>query len=205
MNDFNFRKLTSHYLMAYLLLSHPLQAETTGEMQAQANIQLSKMNMSATHDNLLQYVASGDLKTVKLLLLTGLDINQTDHNGATALHNAAAQGHNQIVQLLLAHQAKINASDQLGSTPLIWAAYHGRLNVIELLIGAGAEIDRIPQFGPTALIAAIQSGKFAVVKVVLKNGADPKINSSGDISPLSAAKLSNRLKIYKLLKNYSKI
>lgn len=47
----------------------------------------------------------GDLATIKKLVEEGVDINETDKDGNTPLHVAAAKGHMEIVRYLTEHKA----------------------------------------------------------------------------------------------------
>lgn len=168
--------------------------------QSSAIEKLSQLKIKPTIVSLLQYAASGDLKTVKLLVDSGTDINQADEiNGATALHNAAALGHTEMLQWLLQNGAKINAKDKQGATPLIWATYHGRNRAVSSLLDSKALVNIVPVNGPTALIATIQAGKIKDVKKLIKYGADTLLPSSDNITPLEVAKLSKRIKIVEYL------
>ena len=58
------------------------------------------------------------LEGVKVALGTGLDLNQTNSRGETALHGAASRGADSIVQFLVDHGAKLDAKTKQGFTPL---------------------------------------------------------------------------------------
>jgi hypothetical protein len=51
------------------------------------------------------------LEAVKLLLALGIDPNEVDTDGRTALHGAAHKGRNEVVQLLVDHGAKLDVRD----------------------------------------------------------------------------------------------
>ncbi|RNA38698.1 phosphatase 1 regulatory subunit 16A-like, partial [Brachionus plicatilis] len=82
-----------------------------------------------------------------------LDLNSRDHNGATLLHIAAANGYNSVIEFLLfdVHKAiargapiidpSLNEKDNDGWTPLHVATFWGHQRAIELFLEAGAEID----------------------------------------------------------------
>ena len=61
------------------------------------------------------------LEGVKVALGTGLDLNQTNARGETALHGAASRGADSIVQYLVDHGAKLDAKTKQGFTPLDFA------------------------------------------------------------------------------------
>jgi uncharacterized protein len=58
------------------------------------------------------------LEGLKVALETGLDLNQANTRGETALHGAALRGADSIVQFLVDHGAKLDAKTKQGFTPL---------------------------------------------------------------------------------------
>lgn len=69
------------------------------------------------------------LEAVKLVLASGVDVNQTDEDGNTALHGAANRGANSVIQLLLDHGAQLDAVNQEGWMPVTVA--QGPVDTIE--------------------------------------------------------------------------
>jgi ankyrin repeat protein len=150
----------------------------------------------------LKFAASGDLNSLQNSFGRGLDINTKDPIfGATALHNAASQGHLHVVDWLLSAGADVSVQDTYGSTPLIWAAYQGQSKVVERLLSAQANINHINQAGATALVSGIQSGKMDVVKTLLNKGAQKDLHGVNGMSPVKAAKASNQLEILQLIQS----
>jgi ankyrin repeat protein len=58
------------------------------------------------------------LEALKVALEQGLDLNQTNTRGETALHGAALRGADTLVQFLADHSAKLDAKTKQGFTPL---------------------------------------------------------------------------------------
>jgi uncharacterized protein len=58
------------------------------------------------------------LEGLKVALETGLDLNQANTRGETALHGAALRGADSIVQFLVDHGANLDAKTKHGFTPL---------------------------------------------------------------------------------------
>ncbi len=52
------------------------------------------------------------VEVVKLLLDLGVDVNNVDADGRTAIHGAAHKGRNEVVQVLADHGAKLDALDK---------------------------------------------------------------------------------------------
>jgi uncharacterized protein len=61
------------------------------------------------------------LEGLKVAVATGLDINQGNTRGETALHGAASRGADSIVQFLVDRGANIDAKSKTGMTPLDFA------------------------------------------------------------------------------------
>jgi ankyrin repeat protein len=75
----------------------------------------------------------------ELLLDHGVDPNETNGMGMTALHIVAGQGTVDAARWLLDRGADIHARDrEFESTPLAWAARAGREDIARLLLSRGA-------------------------------------------------------------------
>ena len=109
----------------------------------------------ATKEELLQRAARrGDMKTVKVLLDRGADI-ETRHpgNGWTPLMWMAVRGHVYGIRLLKARGANIEARDLKGQTALAAAARWGRVDGVGAMLDAGANISSRDSIGWTAMMA----------------------------------------------------
>jgi len=91
-------------------------------------------------DSLLHKAArSGQVSTNKRLLEEGANVNISDNNGWTPLHEACHYGHTVVASLLIDHDADMSkeGGDER-ETPLVHAAISGQLNVVKLLVKKGA-------------------------------------------------------------------
>lgn len=71
---------------------------------------------------------------MEYLLQRGADPNDTDSDGQTGLHCAAARGHQNTLLLLLHANANPNAIDSRGNSALHVAADHGHETCVKALL-----------------------------------------------------------------------
>jgi len=90
--------------------------------------------------------ALGHLETVRLLLIAGAELNDTEaslygsRRRKTALCHAAGNGHLEVVRHLLRFKADVSAySTYSGMAPLHGAAYYGHYDIARILLQAGAD------------------------------------------------------------------
>jgi hypothetical protein len=107
--------------------------------------------------HLLMHVPAerGDTTILETMLACGFDPNAQDHDGVTALHQAAMAGRAEAVGVLISYGASVHALDGLFSaTPLVWAsegwshdprhAGADHVGVARLLIAAGSPLEWVP-------------------------------------------------------------
>ena len=113
-----------------------------------------------------------DAPAVERLLRQGADVDQSQPDGATALHWAAFRDDERIAALLLEAGAGADAANELGATPLWLAAENGSAPMIERLLAAGADANvRLPE-GETPVMTASRAGSADGVRALLQAGAD---------------------------------
>ena len=147
---------------------------------------------------LCKAVENGDLERVEFLLDSGVNPNQTDSNGGTALHWAAAGGKTEIAKMLIAAETDVHAADNEGWTALNSAADRGHAEVVEVLLAAGANINATVD-GWTSLMLAADYGYTEVAKVLLDGGANPNQVGKDGFSALMLAAGQGHAKVAKVL------
>lgn len=90
----------------------------------------------------------------------------------TALHLAAANGHEGTVTLLLQHEAMVDEKDCNGWTALHKASARWQYGVANLLLRHGAKVDLKTKKGLTALDLATKCGHTALVELLLQHHAE---------------------------------
>jgi len=129
--------------------------------------------LGASSQQLIEAVQKTDVAAVRALLeQPGVDLNETQPDGATALHWAAHRNSADLVEMLVEAGADTNATNEYGVTPLSLAAQNGGLAALEHLIKAGANIDGALPSGETPLMTAARVGAGDLVKSLLDHGAD---------------------------------
>jgi glutaminase len=78
--------------------------------------------------------SQGDLMEVKHLVAKGVDVDDSDYDGRTALHLAASEGHESIVKYLLKRKANVTPLDRWGNTPLDDAKRHHHDHITKLFL-----------------------------------------------------------------------
>lgn len=114
----------------------------------------------------------GKYEEAKELILNGVDVNDRDYAGNTAIHEAALKGHTKIVELLIDNGAIIDIRSGPGDldTPLIDAATNDHIETVKLLLDRGADPRIFNVQGKTSM-DSIQDDKpnHDAIEKLLKN------------------------------------
>lgn len=104
----------------------------------------------------------GNIKTAKMLLDAGADVNFQNRYGYTPLSTAATRGHRVLVAMYLEAGADVNPATIIGSTAVTMAAYDNNTDIVEMLCAVKEEKqDRL-----TKLTCAIMEKDLEGVKEV---------------------------------------
>ena len=113
------------------------------------------------------------LKSLKMLIKAGADVNVRDRRHLTALMSAAGNGYVECIRVMVKAGADVNAKTPNGKTALVFATLHGSMNCIKTLLEAGADVNaRQNKDGGTALIIASRYGCYESMDALLAAGAD---------------------------------
>jgi ankyrin repeat protein len=146
----------------------------------------------------------GDLEQIKRLLANGVDPNESDYDGRTALHLAACEGHTQLVSFLLEAKAEINATDRFGGTALEDAVRHNgevrnAKHVQAMLRENGADLSS----SDTDFIARVNTyadeGNIDGIRLLTENRVDVGRGDYDGRTPLHLAACSGQTSVLEFL------
>jgi hypothetical protein len=167
----------------YDVKSGKLLSETSGDGDESSQaISTDAPKLAATPgDDLIHAAQKGDLRRVRALLGSHVDVNSRLNGnldgGTTALIEASRAGHRDVVKALLDAGADLEIGKGKWGTALVQAAETGQLETVWALIGANADLNAADQQGTTALMAAAQAGYEKVVAALIECNADPRIKA----------------------------
>lgn len=197
------QKKCSLYLAFFILLhvSFTCWAATADTGSAQA--ELKRMNMNLTYEEFFNQVRKGNLKTVRLFLDSGFNVNYENVNYEnkrleSPLKIAAKKGHSNVIKLLLSRGAYVNTGDY---TPLMIATDEGKVEAVEVIIGYSKDID-INDTGidnETALHHACRSRQYKIAEILINAGANLEWPDDHGITPLICAVQEKDIKMAQLL------
>ncbi|CAM8961567.1 unnamed protein product [Rhodiola kirilowii] len=130
-------------------------------------------------------VARGDDLLLHQLLRRGVDPNELDTTGRTAMHIAAAAGYEHCVALLLEYGANVNIKDLEGNVPIWDAIRAGHESIIKLLKENGAR----PSSGDVGQYAcfAAEQNRLDLLKIIVEYGGDVTLPKCSGTTALHTA------------------
>lgn len=152
-----------------------------------------------------QAARDGSLSEVKRLIEMGLDPNELNKWGATALtgastYKADSASHTEIVRYLVTHGADVNKRVTDGTTALNEASFWGHIETVRVLLGAKADVNSAKGNGYTPLLSAASRGHLEIVKLLIAAGANLNYQTrSGGLTALHLASSAGYRDIVKLL------
>jgi excisionase family DNA binding protein len=159
---------------------------------------------------LIEAAYEGNTVQVQSLIEEGVNVNEKDASGRTALMIAANRGHTYVVQLLLECGADVNATDNNGLTAIQAAESRGFQRIVSMLRKFSAApsnpeaVSSLKSGGTQRLTLhrAVDEGDFAALNSLIDAGADVNARSSDEWTPLMLATIKGHTEMVEaLLKN----
>jgi uncharacterized protein len=89
--------------------------------------------------DLMVAAASGNIAAMRTLVNDGVNLDETDKEGKTALMYAAEGGHVDVVKFLIENRANPNLKAKNGKTAMMYASDKGNTQIVQILKNAGAK------------------------------------------------------------------
>lgn len=136
-------------------------------MEGERSDDMIYMTKSEINAAMLEAVAEKDMKTFRLALAAGADVDAANRSGFSALMGAAGLGEVEFVKLLIAGGVNVNAVyEKVGYTALMVAAKEGFAECVKLLLEAGADPDMLDNRGRSAMGLAIAAKQMECIEVL---------------------------------------
>ncbi len=145
-------------------------------------------------------IAAEDLKAVRKIISSGLDVNDLHFREGWPLSYAVEVGNPKVVEALLKAGADPNKEDLMRL-----CIEQDKPKVSAVLIEHGIDLNGLPTWEKdddayeTSLIRAVRSNRVKIVEQLVKAGADPNRHDGNDESALLVARMDNNKKLVKLL------
>ncbi|XP_077211349.1 serine/threonine-protein phosphatase 6 regulatory ankyrin repeat subunit [Tasmannia lanceolata] len=134
-----------------------------------------------------------DDEVLEVMLMTSIDVNETDGDGNSALHwflrGSSGSQDLRVAKLLLGHGARVSRRNRLGQTPIHVAAANGNLQALEILLAHDRDCVNIPsETKETALFLAVKNDFKECAQLLLQYGANPQVLNLRNQRPIDLAK-----------------
>lgn len=123
--------------------------------------------LGAMKAQLVEAAGRGDLSAVESLLAAGLDVDERDARGRTAVMAATHGERADIVRVLIQAGANVDLQDERRDNIFLYAGARGLLEILRLAVEAGASTTLTNRYGGSALIPAAERGHVEVVREIL--------------------------------------
>jgi ankyrin repeat protein len=188
--------LAGHAHVAEVLLDRGVEVDSTGgssksalgwaanvghasvaELLVRKGSSLDLVSRDLHRAPLAEAAACGNPGLTEMLLTTdGVDPDQKDKDGWSAVHLAAEQSHFEVVRMLLATgRVDVNAVSSYGTSSLHCAANGGNIDIVRLLLDHGADPLKTTCHGWTPVHHACFLGHSNIVQLLLE---DVRVRSS---------------------------
>ncbi|TET37758.1 MAG: ankyrin repeat domain-containing protein [Planctomycetota bacterium] len=151
----------------------------------------------------LHYAAmSGKCGIIKILIDRGVSLEEKDHLGYTALHQAIREDQEDAVRMLVKVGANIHARTVWLRTPICLASIGGRRSIAAFLISKGANVDDSDIHKRTALHLAAFNGEKETVRLLIEKGANINVQDFEGNTPLDSTYKKGQMETASLLRSH---
>lgn len=179
-------------------------SEETIQKRADKHIN-GEVKLSQINTELMQAVVRNQPEKVELLLSAGVDPEETNERGCTALIWATALNRESIAMKLINSDVNVSNADATGKTPLMMGSKAGNVEIVRQLVAKGANINEAQtggsnEIGQTALHHAVtRPNNLEVILFLIEQGAKIDAKNEHGRTPLINVAGSGNLENLKLL------
>jgi ankyrin repeat protein len=134
---------------------------------------------------LIQAVTSRNREAAEAALARGVNVDEKDSKGETALIKAAVRGFEDMAQLLLDHGAFVDETNNGGSTALIRAVDADQPEMVRFLINHNASLGEKNHNGFTAQSLA-EERSYSDIALMLQEAAETRRKLDAEKSRIAA-------------------
>lgn len=153
--------------------------------------------------NALMSVYNPDEQILNYLIILGINVNDKDIQGNSALHtgimNRLAGSSLLITKTLIKNKADLNSQNNLGITPLLLSVRHNKEKIFNLLLTSGANYEITDKQGAGILHYAVYSQNVSLINKALKLGVNINVQDNKGLPPISYAANSSQWSIVRFL------
>jgi len=164
--------------------------------------QVRKGGVSSTGYGPTHFAASlGNVEVMEFLLASGVDKNERDADGNSALMwVVSSDGSEDLMDALVDHGASVNLQNFRGETALFTACARGLEDKVEFLLESGADVHIADLDGATPLhAAAAGQGDASLISLLVRYGASVKAGDDEGDTPLHWAVREGRMEAVQAL------
>jgi len=141
-------------------------------------------------------VETNNQALVEQMLNSGLDYNQTNKLGYSALHRSCYNGFDDLSVYLINVGIDVNIQDNVGATALHYTAQYGQFAVAKLILEKGGSLNISDRYGNEPLWVAVfndkgRDSRYEMVELFVKYGADVNRKNKAAKSPKEFAQYAN--------------
>ena len=141
---------------------------------------------------LCQAAFNSKIEDIKRLVDNGVDPNEADYDGRTAMHLAASEGNMEVLKYLISIQANIMCRDRFNGTPLEDTVRHhfeirNAVQAEKLLRDHGATLSAEGLTYVVKMCEYAAEGNVENIRVLAENGVDVSLGDYDDRTPLHLA------------------
>lgn len=162
---------TEHFDAASKIAQSPFRPSTVMTNLSRGNVQTTTPSIYPSL-TIHQLAAQGEVVLLQQELQDGIDMNNLDESGLTALHWACANGQLATVEFLVKSGADVSVPGNQGETPLLLASCYGVVEIVKFLLNIGVDVNYSDESGSTALMYAAYNNHAACITPILEHGAD---------------------------------